>query len=49
LNELLKVNADNAPIVFLTEGFEAMAYQPRITNFEAVNQRLNYAQMKIKR
>ncbi len=49
LNELLKVNAENAPIVFLTEGFEAMAYQPRITNFEAVNQRLNYAQMKIKR
>ena len=49
LQELLKVNADNAPLLFLTEGFEAMAYQARITNFQAVNQRLNYAQMKIKR
>ena len=49
LQELLRVNAENAPLLFLTEGFEAMAYQPRITNFQAVNQRLNYAQMKIKR
>ncbi len=49
LMELLKVNAENAPLLFLTEGFEAMAYQPRITNFQAVNQRLNYAQMIIKR
>ena len=49
LEELLRVNAENAPLLFLTEGFEAMAYQSRITNFAAVNQRLNYAQMIIKR
>ena len=40
---------ENTFALFLTEGFEAMAYQARITNFAAVNQRLNYAQMKIKR
>lgn len=49
LQDLLKMNSENAAIIFLTQGFEAMAYQARITNFEAVNQRLNYAQMKIKR
>ena len=47
LQQLLKVNAENAPIIFLTERFEAMAYQSRITNFQVVNQRINYAQMKI--
>ncbi len=49
LQELLKMNSENAAIIFLTQGFEAIAYQPRITNFDAVNQRLNYAQMKIKK
>ncbi len=47
LQELLQANAANAPLLFLTEGFEAMSYQPRIQNFEAINQRLNYDTMII--
>jgi ABC-type transport system substrate-binding protein len=47
LQELLQANAANAPLLFLTEGFEAMSYQPRIHNFEAINQRLNYDTMII--
>jgi peptide/nickel transport system substrate-binding protein len=47
LEELLMINAANAPILFLTEGFEAMSHQPRIQNFDSVNQRLNYDTMII--
>jgi len=49
LQDLLTVNRDNAPIIYLVEGAESMAYSPKITGFRQVNLVINYHELKIKR
>ncbi len=49
LQELLTVNAKNAPILFLVEGTESMAYDPKITGFKQVNLVINYHELKLKK
>ena len=48
LREALRVNAENAPLIFLVEFNEAMGYNPRITNFENINLWIPYNELKIK-
>ncbi|CAN0485699.1 unnamed protein product, partial [Laminaria digitata] len=45
LQELLAMNANNAPIIFLTQGTESMAHTPKLKNFKQTNQVLNYEAM----
>ncbi len=47
LREALKINAENAPIIYLIEFEEAMGYNPKITNFENVNLWVAYNELKI--
>lgn len=49
LQELLAVNAANAPIIFLTQGTESMAHSPKLKNFKQVNQVLNYEEMVLEK
>ncbi len=47
LQEALRVNAENAPLIFLVEFNEAMGYNPRITNFKNVNLWIPYNELEI--
>ena len=47
LHELLRINAENAPIIFLTEGIEAVTYNPKIKNLKVVNLIINYHELEI--
>lgn len=49
LQELLKVNAENAPIIYLVEGTESMAYDPKLVGFKQVNLVINYHELKWKK
>ena len=48
VREALRINAENAPIIYLVEFNEAMGYNPRITNFENVNLWISYNELEIK-
>lgn len=47
IQEALKINAENAPIIYLIEFNESMGYNPRITNFNNVNLWIPYNELKI--
>ncbi len=47
LQEALKVNAANAPIIYLIEFEEAMGYNPKITNFKNVNLWIAYNELNV--
>lgn len=49
LQDLLAVNRDNAPIIYLVEGTESMAYDPKITGFKQTNLVVNYHELKLKK
>ncbi|MSO65422.1 MAG: ABC transporter substrate-binding protein [Alphaproteobacteria bacterium] len=49
LSRLLRMNAENAPIVYLTEGIEVITHSAKIKNFKAVNLAINYYEMEIGR
>ena len=45
--EALKINAENAPIIFLIEFNESMGYNPRIKNFHNVNLWVPYNELEV--
>ena len=49
LQDLLAVNRDNAPIIYLVEGTESMAYNPKIQGLKQVNLVINYHELKLKK
>lgn len=47
--EVLKINRDNAPILFLIEFDETMGYNPKIQNFSHTNLWIPYNELKLTR
>lgn len=47
LRDALRINAENAPIIYLIEFNEAMGYNPKITNFKNVNLWIAYNELEI--
>lgn len=49
LGQLLEMNRDNAPIVYLVEFDEVMAHHPKVIGFDHVNQWIAYEKISIKK
>ena len=47
VREALRINAENAPIIYLVEFNEAMGYNPRVSNFENVNLWISYNELTV--
>jgi peptide/nickel transport system substrate-binding protein len=49
LQDLLKINAENAPIIFLAEGGEPAAFTSKLRNFKQANTVFNWHEMVLQR